>query len=54
MLNPNSVVRNVREDVELDEDSKIVQLSTCTFTHPHSPTVRYLVTGVLVDDQETK
>ena len=54
VLNPNSVVRNVREGVELDEDSKLVQLSTCTSTHPHSPTVRYLVTGVLVDDQETK
>lgn len=54
VLNPNSVVRNVREGVELDSDSEIVQLSTCTFTHPHSPTVRYLVTGVLVDDQETK
>lgn len=54
VLNPNSVLRNVREGVELYEDSKIVQLSTCTSTHPHSPTVRYIVTGVLVDDQETK
>ena len=54
VLNPNSVARNVREGAELDEDSKLVQLSTCTFTHPHSPTVRHLVTGVLVDDQETK
>lgn len=51
--NPSSVLRNVREDVKLDADSKIVQLSTCMSTQPNT-TQRYLVTGVLTHDQETK
>lgn len=54
VLNSNSVVCNVREGAKLDEDSKLVQLSTCVSTGSHSQAVRYIVTGVLVDDQETK
>lgn len=50
--NPDSETRNVRTDTQLTTDDKIVQLSTCT-----SPTedtdFRYIVTGVLVDEQQT-
>lgn len=49
---PNSVLRNVREGVELDADSKIVQFSTCMLDEYHGSS-RYIVSGVLVDDQET-
>lgn len=50
--NPDSETRNVREDTRLTADDKIVQLSTCT-----SPTedtaFRYIVTGVLINEQQT-
>ena len=53
VLNPDSLVKNVREDVQLSADSdKIVQLSTCTGDANHLVR-RYLVTGVLVNDQQT-
>ena len=52
VMNPTSMLRNVREGVELTADSKIVQLSTCMSTQPNT-TQRYLVTGVLTHDQET-
>lgn len=52
VLNPASLVSNVREGAQLQATDKIVQLSTCTDTVLHTDT-RYLVTGVLVDDQPT-
>ena len=53
VLNPDSLVMNVREGVQLDAASdKIVQLSTCT-GDANRLVRRYLVTGVLVDDQQT-
>lgn len=53
VLNPVSMVVNVREGVTLSADDRIVQLSTC----PREGSVsggRYLVTGVLVSDVETR
>lgn len=47
VLNPVSTLRNVREGVILNKDSKLVVLSTCTGNDKGS---RYLVTGVLVND----
>ena len=53
VLNPDSLVKNVREGVQLSAGSdKIVQLSTCTGDANHLVR-RYLVTGVLVNDQQT-
>ena len=53
VLNPDSLVKNVREGVQLSADSdKIVQLSTCTGDANHLVR-RYLVTGELVSDQQT-
>ena len=46
-LEPRSYSSNVREGVELDEDSKILTLSTCGGDNG-----RLLVQGVLVDEQE--
>lgn len=51
-LNPKSVNRNVRQGVQLDTDNKIVTLSTCTSLG--YSTLRYLVQGVLVSDEQTK
>ena len=53
VLSLSAMLRNVREEVDLTADSKIVQLSTCMSTQPNT-TQRYLVTGVLTHDQETK
>lgn len=52
VMNPSSLVKNVREGVELTSDSKIVQFSTCMLNEYHGSS-RYIVTGVLVSDQET-
>lgn len=52
VMAPESLVRNVREGVQLADDDKIVQLSTCTNDGNHDR--RYLVTGVLIDDRLTK
>ncbi len=53
VLNPNSLVMNVREGVQLTAGSdKIVQLSTCT-GDANRLIRRYLVTGELVNDQQT-
>ncbi len=52
VMAPNSLVENVRQGVTLQTTDKIVQLSTCTDTMNHTNT-RYLVTGVLTDDQPT-
>ena len=50
VLNPKSLVKNVREDVVINEDSKLVVLSTCTNVDKE----RYLVVGVLTEDTNTK
>ena len=52
VLNPDSSVKQVRTqlDVEIDKDSKIIVLSTCITGQKSN---RYLVCGVLVDEQET-
>ena len=52
VLNPTSMQVNVREGATLDVDDRIVQLSTCP-TEGSQSGDRWLVTGVLVDDQET-
>ena len=51
VLSPTSMQVNVREGTTLGPDDKIVQLSTCVEGNSGS---RYIVTGVLVGDQETK
>lgn len=48
---PHSANAMVREGVELDLDSKILTLSTC---HDYNSSLRFLVQGVLVDDQRTR
>ncbi len=53
VLNPNSLVVNVREGAQLTAGyDKIVQLSTCT-GDANRLIRRYLVTGELVNDQQT-
>ena len=51
VLSPTSMQVNVREGAALSADDKIVQLSTCVEGNSAS---RYIVTGVLVGDQETR
>ena len=46
-LNPLTTLRNVRSGITLDENSKIVVLSTCMSNDKSS---RYLVNGVLISD----
>ena len=48
--NPRSVNMNVRDNVNLSLNSKMVVLSTC----PNYSTGRYLVQGVLVKNERTK
>ncbi len=50
VCNPNSLVMNVREDAHLETTDQIIQLSTC-LSRTDSSNKRYIVTGVLVDDQ---
>lgn len=52
ILNPNSPVRNVRQnlDTAVNENSKIVILSTCITGQKDN---RYLICGVLVKDEKT-
>ena len=49
-LNPTSMIRNVREGVELTADDRIVTLSTCISDARY----RYLVQGVLIKDEVTQ
>ncbi len=48
--NPRSTVANVRDDVELTLDSKLITLSTCLDGYEEG---RYLVQGVLIKDEAT-
>lgn len=49
-LNPASMTRQVREGVSVTTNARILTLSTCTGVS----TQRYLVVGVLTNDQRTK
>ena len=49
-LNPKSMTKQVREGVEVTTDDRIITLSTCTSNNSE----RYLVLGVLIDDQRTR
>lgn len=50
-LNPHSTNSIVRKGVELTLDDRIITLSTC---HDYNSSLRFLVQGVLVDDQRTQ
>ena len=50
VLHPKSMIRCVREGMELSTDDKLVILSTC-LEHGAS---RYLIQGVLISDETTK
>ncbi len=50
ITNPHSIICNVRQDVSVTVNDKILTLSTCT----SSDSQRYLVQGVLTDDRLTK
>ena len=49
ILEPTMIPRNVRSGIELDDDARVVVLSTCMSTSAY----RYLVNGVLVEDTLT-
>lgn len=51
-LNPSTMVRTIKEGVELTSDDRIITLSTCTSYYTYTNR-RYLVQGVLVADVET-
>ena len=51
LQNPRSMVQNVREDIELTKENKILVLSTCL---NKDKSKRYLVNGVLINDEPTK
>lgn len=50
VLNPRSLNSNVKEEITLDIDDKLLVLSTC----PNYASGRYLVQGVLINDEQTK
>lgn len=50
---PTSMTSNVREGASIEDGARIVQLSTCP-DGVLSTSSRYLVTGVLIEDQATK
>lgn len=49
-LKPSTMTKQVRDDVSVTTQSRILTLSTCA----GSSSQRYLVVGVLIDDQPTK
>ncbi len=50
VTNPDSLLKNVRTDVDVNYNSKILVLSTCI----GDKRSRYLVCGVMIDDEKTK
>lgn len=52
VANPDSLLVNARSDASLADDAKIIQLSTCMTNYSQTNT-RYLVAGVLTNDQQT-
>lgn len=51
ILSPRTMIVNLREGAEVTTEDHIVTLSTCTYTT--SGKIRYLIQGVLTDDQPT-
>lgn len=51
LVDPQSMLKNVRGGITLDADSKVVVLSTC---FDNDKSVRFLVSGVLVNDEKTE
>lgn len=51
-LNPKTMVKNVREDMTLTVQDRIITLSTCPMRYWEKK--RYLVQGVLISDERTK
>ena len=49
--NPDSLLKNVREEAKLKEGDKLLILSTCVSGDKSS---RFLVNGVLIEDERTK
>ncbi len=52
ILSPRSMIVNIREGVTISVEDHIVTLSTCAYVGTEK--IRYLVHGVLVDDQLTE
>lgn len=50
VMNPESLVKNVKNDADIAVDDKLITLSTCA----SKPEDRYLVVGRLVEDTPTK
>lgn len=50
ILNPHSILKNIRSGINLTTDDKIITLSTCL----NSGEGRYLVQGVMINDERTK
>lgn len=50
IFSANGRVANIRQDIEVGTEDKIVTLSTCT--SDHNASLRFLVTGVLLNPQE--
>ena len=51
ILSPRSMIVNIREGVTIGMDDHVVTLSTCAYVGAEK--IRYLVHGVLIDDQPT-
>jgi sortase B len=49
---PDALIANARADAGLGVDDRLVQLATC-MSNPAWSTSRFLVSGVLIDDQLT-
>lgn len=52
-FNPRTLVKNVREDVKVTPEDRIITLSTCTNSYYYSDE-RFLVVAVLTNDTKTK
>ncbi len=52
VLSPSAVVKNVRDGITLNSESRLVVLSTCMSSSQKNS--RYLVVGVLISDEQTK
>lgn len=53
VCNPDSLLVTKREGAVLDENSRLLQLSTCMLDEYHGSS-RYIVSAVLTNDEETK
>ena len=48
--NPKTTIKNIRDDIDVTADDRIITLSTCITNDNY----RYLIQGVLTDDQPTR